>query len=87
MGERERTAGFVGEIGQKQNAEKFFLCVRNTNQTLKTSGTHRQNAPMTVIVTSPCLLQLQCNHRSTLPITDMSHCQEVILTDVQPCPR
>ena len=55
--------------------------------TLKTSGTHRQNAPMTVIVTSPCLLQLQCIHRSTLPITDMSHCHEVILTDVQPCPR
>ena len=51
------------------------------------SGTHRQNAPMTVIVTSPCLLQLQCIHRSTLPITDMSHCHEVILTDVQPCPR
>ena len=38
------------------------------------SGTHRQNAPMTVIVTSPCLLQLQCIHRSTLPITDISHC-------------
>ena len=51
------------------------------------SGTHRQNAPMTVVVTSPCLLQLQCIHRSTLPITDMSHCHEVILTDVQPCPR
>ena len=51
------------------------------------SGTHRQNAPMTVIVTSPCLLELQCIHRPTLPICRYVTCHEVILTDDQPCPR
>ena len=57
------------------------------NQRTICSGTHRQNAPMTVIVTSPCLLQLQCIHRPTLPICRYVTCHEVILADVQPCPR
>ena len=36
-------------------------------------GTHRENAPMTVIVTSPCPSYYVCIHRSTLPIIDISH--------------
>ena len=69
-------------------ARSRFLPVTHTHTytlSYHTSGTYRQNAPMTIIVTSPGLLHLQCIHRSTLPITDMSHCHEVILTDVQPC--
>ena len=58
-----------------------------TPRTPSSSGTHRQNAPMTVIVTSPCLLELQCIHRPTLPICRYVTCHEVILTDDQPCPR
>ena len=56
---------------QLELEEAYSNCQASSSNS---SGTHRQNAPMTVIVTSPCLLQLQCIHLSTLPITDMSHC-------------
>ena len=76
--------GKCAVYAQACSRARTFACTRARTHT-NTSGTYRQNAPMTVIVTWPGLLHLQCIHRSTLPITDMSHCHEVILTDVQPC--
>ena len=52
----------------------------------RTISIQTSHAPR-VIVTSPCLLELQCIHRPTLPICRYVTCHEVILTDDQPCPR